>query len=640
MIRTLVLACAAAALARAETIEVSPGGPIRSLEAARDAVRALRGRATGPITVLVRGGVYRLERTFVLGPEDSGTAERPVVYAAAPGETVSICGGRVITGLARKGPNWTVEIPEVKEGRWYFRQLFVGGERAVRARTPNNGFYRAEGPSSQDKPFQVKFRGTEIRASWAALGDVEVVSLLAWSELRSPIAKVDAEARIATLMTDPRRSNKEVEARFFIENAPEALDAPGEWYLDRRTGVLSYRAASGEDVAKAEITAPVLTQLVRLEGRPERGEYVHHVTFRGLRFCHADWTMDAAGFADSQAASTAPSAIEVHGAEDCAFERCQIAHSGGYGLWFGRGARRNRVASSEIYDMGAGGVKIGEITQRRAEGEQSFENAVTDSHLHHLGAVYPSAHGVWVAQSGRTTIAHNHIHDLSYTAIAVGWTWGYGPNQSQGNRIEYNHLHHIGGQSVMSDLACIYTLGVQPGTVIRNNLCHDIDSFTYGGWGIYPDEGSSEMIVENNIAYRCKSAGFHQHYGRENRVRNNIFALNRQYQLMRTRVEPHISFFFEGNIVYWDEGRPLGSNWTGENFKMNRNIYWDARGGPVQFAGKSFAEWQQSGQDKDSLLADPLFVDAGNFDFRLRPDSPALKLGFRQIDMRTVGPRP
>jgi parallel beta-helix repeat protein len=167
-----------------------------------------------------------------------------------------------------------------------------------------------------------------------------------------------------------------------------------------------------------------------------------------------------------------------------------------------------------------------------------------------------------------------------------------------------------------------------------------VDSFTYGGWGYYPDEGSSDMLIENNIAYRCKSAGFHQHYGRENMVRNNIFALNHQYTLMRTRPEPHISFTFEHNIFYWDEGRPLGSNWTGENYRMNRNLYCDARGGKLQLAGKSWEEWQKSGQDRDSIVADPLFVDVGNFNFKLRLNSPALKLGFRQIDMSTVGPRP
>jgi len=220
----------------------------------------------------------------------------------------------------------------------------------------------------------------------------------------------------------------------------------------------------------------------------------------------------------------------------------------------------------------------------------------------------------------------------------VGWTWGYGPNQSNGNIIEYNHLHSI-GKDMLSDMGGIYTLGVQPGTIIRNNVIHDISSFTYGGWGIYPDEGSTGMLIENNVVYRCKSAGFHQHYGRENIVRNNVFALNHENQLMRTRAEEHLSFTFTGNIVYFDQGRLLGSNWTGEGFRMERNLYFDARSGDVRFAGRSFAEWQAAGQDRASIVADPLFVNPAKFDFRVRPGSPAARIGFREIDLSAVGPR-
>ena len=220
----------------------------------------------------------------------------------------------------------------------------------------------------------------------------------------------------------------------------------------------------------------------------------------------------------------------------------------------------------------------------------------------------------------------------------MGWTWGYAANQSKGNIIEYNHLHDI-GKEMLSDMGGIYTLGEQPGTRIRNNLIHDIASFTYGGWGIYPDEGSSDMLIENNIVYHCKSAGFHQHYGRENIVRNNIFAFNREDQLMRTRAEPHVSFTFERNIVYFDQGRCWARNWTGDKFTMKDNLYFDTRGAGHPLRGEIVRRVEGGGQDTDSVIADPLFVNAGNFDFRLRPDSPALKMGFQQIDMSTVGPR-
>jgi hypothetical protein len=379
----------------------------------------------------------------------------------------------------------------------------------------------------------------------------------------------------------------------------------------------------GENLTRDEVVAPELVQLVRIDG-------AKNVTFRSLDFRHADWSMDPAGIADSQGAMTAPSAFEAVGAEGVAIDHCVFTQSGGYAIWFGRGSKRNRVTAAEVFDMGAGGVKIGEMTQRPNETDRNYENTVSDSDLHDLGLVYPSAHGVWVGQSSRNTISHNHIHDLFYTAIAVGWTWGYAPNQCAGNIIEFNHLHHI-GKDMMSDMGAIYTLGVQPGTVIRNNLIHDVQSFTYGGWGIYPDEGSSEMAIENNIVYRTKSAGFHQHYGRENVVRNNIFAFGKEYQLMRTRAEQHLSFTFEGNIVYFDSGALLGGNWSGDQFRMVRNLYWDARGGPVRLAAQ--------GQDTESVVADPLFANAANYDFTVRPESPVWKLGWKKIDLSTVGPR-
>jgi parallel beta-helix repeat protein len=621
----LVLAVSAAA----QTIVVSPEGPIRTLVEARDAARAQRrGGATGPITIQIRDGVYFLHETLVLTPEDSDTT-----WEAAPGARPAISGGRVISGWKKgAGPVWTASAPGP-----YFRQLFISGRRAQRARTPNFGFYRLDGASPADKPVKLHYRGNDIRPEWAG-SEAEVVALLAWADFRMPVVSVDASARVAVLTLDPRPSNKETDARYYIENAPDALDAPGEWYFDRRAGTVSYWPMAGENMEAEQVIAPALVQLVRLEGKPEQQQYVRGVTFRGLKFEHADWTMDEKGYADTQAAMPAAAAIQATGAQECRFEKCTVAHSGGYAIHFGRGSSRNQVQACELYDLGGGGVKLGEPQQFANPSEQNQDNLVADNHIHDLGLVYAPAVGVWVLQSGRNQIVHNHIHDLFYTAISVGWTWGYGPNQSKGNLIEYNHLHDI-GKEMLSDMGGIYTLGVQPGTRIRNNLIHGIASFTYGGWGIYPDEGSSEMLIENNIVYDCKSAGFHQHYGRENTVRNNIWAFNRENQLMRTRAEPHLSFTFERNIVYFNQGRLLGSNWTGGQFAMKGNLYFDTRGSGIRFAGKSFEEWRAGGQDAGSAIADPLFVNAGNFDFRLRPESPALKMGFQQIDMSTVGPR-
>ena len=201
-----------------------------------------------------------------------------------------------------------------------------------------------------------------------------------------------------------------------------------------------------------------------------------------------------------------------------------------------------------------------------------------------------------------------------------------------------NDVHDI-GQGILSDMGGIYTLGSQPGSAIRNNRFYNIDSYSYGGWGIYPDEGSTQILVENNVTYRTKSAGFHQHYGKENLIRNNIFAFAKEYQVMRTRAEEHLSFTFENNIAIFDSGSLLGSNWKENNYKFDNNVYWDLRSKDIKFDRWTFKEWQDKGQDIHSLIADPLFVDAQKYDFRLKPESPALKLGFKPIDLSLVGTR-
>jgi len=149
--------------------------------------------------------------------------------------------------------------------------------------------------------------------------------MFAWADIRMPITAVDAASHNATLTLDPRPSNTETDARYYIENTPDSLDSAGEWYLDRKTHTVSYWPLAGENLAAEQVIAPALVQLVRLEGQPEQGRLVRNVTFRGLQFAHADWSMDPKGYADTQAAEYAPAAIEAIGAVECKLERCTIA---------------------------------------------------------------------------------------------------------------------------------------------------------------------------------------------------------------------------------------------------------------------------------------------------------------------------
>jgi parallel beta-helix repeat protein len=615
-------------------------GPLATITRARDAIRALppEVRRRAPVTVLLRGGRYELAETLVFGPEDSGTAEAPITYAAYPGEQPVLSGGRRLTGWSHtRGPKWWVQLPEVLAGEWRFRQLFVNGRRAQRARRPDVGFFRAEGPISSGPLASLQYRRGDIDPAWQMRREVEVVALQEWAELRMPIVEVETRSRRVMLAGPWAGAAHEHRPRYWIENAPEALDLPGEWFLDTQTGRLTYWPLQGEDMLRAETVAPALTQLVRIAGDAAGGKPVAFLRFHGLGFEHADWTLAAEGYADMQSAYDVPAALDVVGAHDIVIENCRLQHLGGYGIALGQRCRTNRVLGNDISDVGAGGVKIGEPVMCQAAAEQTGENVISDNDIHHIGRVYPGAAGIWVGQSGGNTIRSNHVYSTYYTGIAVGWTWGYGETSARENVIEQNHVHHI-GQGMLSGVAGIATLGVQPGTVIRGNVIHDVDAYDYGGWGISLGEGSSNILVENNVVYHTKSGGFHQYSGRENVVRNNVFAFSRGGQIARTKAEAHLGFTFEHNIVYWQDGSLLDGNWSGDGFRLDRNLYFQAAGKPVAFGSASPEDWHARGQDVHSRIADPRFIAPSRGDFRLKQGSPALGLGFRPITVNVPSP--
>lgn len=615
---------------------LSVESPFKSITKAQQEARAL-----DDVTIMLRGGLYYLDETLVFTADDSGTESNPVRYIAYEDENPVLSGGVLIkSNFEEVKPGvFQTHIPEVEKGEWYFYQLFVDGKRLIRARTPNNGYFNMVGEMRLEGPGHFTYNEGDIKKEWAGRGDVDVIGLAKWAEIRMPLAEVDEENNTATLTKQVPPSNWRgaKNPRYWIENAPESLDQSGEWRLDKKTGVLTIMLEPGQDLNEMQIIAPKLEHIIQIDGKPDQESFVSHLQFKGLTFSHTISPMLQDGYPDVQAAYNISAAFSANGARNILVKDCVFTLAGNYAVEFAQGCSDNHIVGNTINDIGAGGVKIGEPAMR--EGAlRTHHNHVTDNHIHHIGVMYPAAVGIWVGQSDHNTLAHNHIHHTFYTGISVGWTWGYKPTGAHHNTVEYNLVHDI-GQGVLSDMGGIYTLGTQPGTVIRNNVFHHIDSFSYGGWGIYPDEGSTEILIENNITYRTKSAGFHQHYGKENVIRNNVFAFAKEYQVMRTRVEEHLSFSFERNIVIFDSGELLGSNWSGDQYKLDHNLYWDTRDEEIKFKDWTWDEWQARSQDQHSMIADPLFVDAGNYDFRLRENSPAFDLGFQPIDISRVGPR-
>ncbi len=673
-------------------------GPLASLAGARTRLRELQGLGakskspvpaaapSEPLTVWIRGGRYELREPVVFDAADS----YPVTFAAYRNEKPVFDGGTRIGGWQTTKINgraaWVAELPEVAAGTWAFRELYVNGHRALRPRWPATGLFRMESvpgmalPAGWGNGGQTRFVAApkQVRA-FRDLADVEVVYVHFWIEERSPLATVDAKTRDVT-MTRPSRtalvgSHGSQLADYYYDNVFEELREPGQWYLDRRGGKLYYLPRPGETPENTEVTAPRCLQLLTVLGKPEENRYVEFLRFRGLTFRHTDWrhpSHDGAkvlGASDpdskgpsfsrrlsrgnlaaaGQAASDVPGIITFEGARNCALEDCTIECGGWYGVEIGDGCRNLRIVGNTVRELGAGGVKInGAAARDRMPARETGLCRITDNELTALGRVFHSAVGVLSMHAYGMVITHNHIHDLYYTGVSCGWEWGYQGNVSRDNRIEKNHIHDI-GQGLLSDMGGIYTLGVQPGTVIRGNLIHGIRSAHYGGWCVYPDEGTSHVLIEGNVCYDADRQPFHQHYGRENVVRNNVFAFGGESVAHYSRADEHNGITFTQNLLITD-GKPIytagySHKLQDRRFRSDLNLLFDVTGQPLTFQEQgqpplSLEQWRALGQDTHSVVADPRFRDWQKRDFRLRAGSPALALGFEAPDLTDVGPRP
>ena len=639
---TLLLPLAAVAA----DLHLTPGNLPAVLEQARRSPKSAR--------IVVGDGVYPITEAITLGKDDS-----QVTWQAAAGARPVFDGGRAITGWTKvENGLWKAVLPDKS---WRFEQLWINDRRATLARSPNRGYFHiAEAcgadvfqgiGNSEFEAFSLyPEQFTLLKNIPAAEREHLLVTVThAWAVSQCRVRQLDDATRSVWIKGRARYPSVvfEPDQRYWLENFRAALDAPGEWYLDRAAGELLYHPLASEDMTEAKVIAPVAEKFLKIEG-------AHDILFRGISFQHANYTYPADGQHDGQAATTVDAVIEVADSTGIRFENCEVARVGRHAIWFKNGCSGSSVTHSHLHDIGGGGVYVGE-TARPADERVNRDIFVDDCIIQHGGRLHPAACGVVFTHTQRCAVTHCDIGDFFYTGVSAGWNWGYGDTASRETLVENNHIHHL-GWAYLSDMGGFYGLGTSPGTIVRGNHVHHIAAHRYGGWGLYNDEGATDTLMENNLVHDTWNAGFHQHYGYFNTVRNNIFAFGSSAQIQASRNEARLRFRYLNNIVVWDPASPLldGGEWNWKFFDktdrgdpkdslvFRKNLYWTTDGKtPATLTKTHFTwdEWRKMGRDNGSQFANPMFEDVAKRDFRLKAGSPAEKIGFKPWDLTLAGVR-
>jgi hypothetical protein len=585
-------------------------GPFATLARARDAVRQARaeGGLTGEATVEVREGAYCLPETLRLGPEDSGTT-----FRAYPGEHPTLIGGRAVSGfVAHEGPVLKADVNAQGLAGANFRQLIYRGERQPLARYPNydpenpygGGWAYADGqiiPMYQEVEGEsrrtLQYKAEDAR-EWAHPEEGEVFTFprYNWWNNLVPVASIDRDARLITLTGDcsyPIRPGD----RYYVQGLLEELDAPGEWYLDRRTGTLYFQPPGPTD---GEVVAYVPTMRTLVEIGPG----TQRVTLQGFTLECCEGT-----------------AVTLRETEDCLIAGNTIRNVGDYhgsGVSVD-GGRRNGVVGNDIHHVGHSGVSLSGGDRIALS---SAENYADNNYIHHVGVYYKQGVGVALTGCGNRA-SHNLIHDGPRFGILFS-----------GNNlvIEYNHIRHVNLET--ADTGAVYTGGRDwlgsRGTVIRHNYFHDIIGFgnengrwvsPHYCWGVYLDDNTGGVDVIGNIVARCVRGLVHLHNGRDNLIENNILIDGTLQQVEYngwTRDHPYWSSHLPTMIEGWESVKdqpawkqmrnmdldpreavlPNGMIMTGNVFRRNIMVYRDPNAKLFRFSN---VPWE--GYESDYNLA-------------------------------------
>ncbi len=488
----------------------------------------------GPVQVWLRAGVFRQERPLLF----TASGEIEVSYSAYQKEKVTLSGGRVVSGWeVGKDGIWRVVLPDVKAGKWDFRALYVNGQRRQVARYPNKEYLRVL-KVGEDKRTSFTAKAGDFPAGMVIAGS-ELVFLHDWSISRIPIASYDKKSQVVTMAypVGPgakhyKMDHYEQHPRFHLENSVSFLDQPGEWYLDKKSGELSYIPMPGEKMELVQVVVPFAQGLILVKGSAEKP--VKNLWFHNLDFEHSGWQGAVRPYAAGQAGfHEEPDAKEKNWARTpiepaVKFEYLQgggmiggrLAHLEGSGLWIGEGCKDVSLEGVTVSDVAGNGVMVG-VTSSKA-GLAAEKVRLKGNLIERCGIRYFGSIGLWVGMANHTEIIRNEIRHMPYTGVSVGWMWNPSDTPCFANRVEGNHIHHV--MQKLSDGGGIYTLGKQPGTILKGNVIHDIpvNAGRAGSNGMFLDEGTTDIVIEGNLIYNIGKSPLRFHRAGINQVKSNI----------------------------------------------------------------------------------------------------------------------
>lgn len=628
--------------------------PLATLNGAKEKAKQLSGN----VTVYFREGTYTFNDTVYFSSADKDN----VTYKAYDGEKVVFTAGTAYTGFEECTVNGVKAFRKNVGKDAKISALFNEKTTLKITRYPEKGYLY---PKSVDDKYcinpEVEETDGGIYLAYTAMNvnkkdlpnlknaDSVVARILHW--WKDELLPVKAYNSDTGLMEFTKAASMRINKtdRYFLENVFEALNEAGEWYFDKSDGNLYYIPEKGENAETLTLWGGNLETFISING-------VDGLTFENIIFRGNGYTVNSARDF-SQAAYDAKACLSCENAKGFTVQNCEFKDLASCAVFMGVGVTDSVVDSCIFENIGAQAVYIRGNNVPVDDPQVTKNIKVNNNLVSGYGKVFYNAVGILVIHANSVDVTHNEIHDGYYTAISVGWVWGYAYTVTYNNKICDNLIYNI-GQGWLSDMGGIYTLGNQKGTVLSGNVIHNVaadpDEGGYGGWGIYLDEGSSYILVEKNLAYCCGSDSYHLHYGSYNTVRNNIFALSGESQV-RTVSAPSRAVANEGgyktadftnNILLTDKKvRTFSCLQTEESYYEENNIFWDLTYGKKIFVGKdtnvkkgiSIATAQRKGMINSPIIADPCFKNAAEYDFELAENSPVFAAGFEKWDYSQAG---